>query len=131
VAVSRLVWESHQLLDRLEDTESASMVDQFVRARASRSLAHVFTLLSLVLPAEPLQIAFRGLQTDDQNLRGTALEYLEGVLPPDIRGRLWPYLEDQRASARTATRPREEILEDLLKSQQSIVLNLEELKRRR
>jgi hypothetical protein len=131
VAVSRLVWESHQLLDRLEDTESASMVDQFVRARASRSLAHVFTLLSLVLPAEPLQIAFRGLQTDDQNLRGTALEYLEGVLPPDIRGRLWPYLEDQRASARTAARPREEILEDLLKSQQSIVLNLEELKRRR
>lgn len=130
VAVSRLVWESHQLLDRLEDTESASMVDQFVRARASRSLAHVFTLLSLVLPAEPLQIAFRGLQTDDQNLRGTALEYLEGVLPPDIRGRLWPYLEDQRASVRTAARPREEILEDLLKSQHSIVLNLEDLKRR-
>jgi ATP:ADP antiporter, AAA family len=130
VAVSRLVWESHQLLDRVEDAESASMVDQFVRARASRSLAHVFTLLSLVLPAEPLQIAFRGLQTDDQNLRGTALEYLEGVLPPDIRGRLWPYLEDQRASVRTAARPREQILEDLLKSQHSIVLNLEELKRR-
>jgi hypothetical protein len=70
------------------------------------------------------------LQTDDQNLRGTALEYLEGVLPPDIRGRLWPYLEDQRASARTAARPRDQILEDLLNSQQSIVLNLEELKRR-
>jgi ATP:ADP antiporter, AAA family len=129
VAVSRLVWESHQLLDRLEDTESASVVDQFVRARASRSLAHVFTLLSLVLPAEPLQIAFRGLQTNDQNLRGTALEYLEGVLPPDIRSRLWPYLEDQRVSA-PAGRPREEILEDLLKSQQSIMLNLEDLKRR-
>jgi hypothetical protein len=133
VAVSRLVWESHQLLDRLDDTESPapspSLMDQFVRARASRSLAHVFTLLSLVLPAEPLQIAFRGLQTDDQNLRGTALEYLEGVLPPDIRGRLWPYLEDQRASVRAA-RPREEILENLLRSQQSIMLNLEELKRR-
>jgi ATP:ADP antiporter, AAA family len=129
VAVSRLVWESHQLLDRLEDTESASVVDQFVRARASRSLAHVFTLLSLVLPAEPLQIAFRGLQTDDQNLRGTALEYLEGVLPPDIRTRLWPYLEDQRMSV-PAARPRQEILEDLLKSQQSIMLNLEDLKRR-
>jgi hypothetical protein len=129
VAVSRLVWESHQLLDRLEDAESASVVDQFVRARASRSLAHVFTLLSLVLPAEPLQIAFRGLQTDDQNLRGTALEYLEGVLPPDIRTRLWPYLEDQRMSV-PAARPRQEILEDLLKSQQSIMLNLEDLKRR-
>jgi AAA family ATP:ADP antiporter len=129
VAVSRLVWESHQLLDRLDDAEPSSFVDQFVKDRASRSLAHVFTLLSLVLPAEPLQIAFRGLQTDDQNLRGTALEYLEGVLPPDIRERLWPYLEDQRPAARS-TRPREEILHDLLRSQHSIMLNIEELKKR-
>jgi hypothetical protein len=41
----------------------------------------VFSLLSLVLPREPLQIAFRGLQSSDRQLRGTALEYLEGVLP--------------------------------------------------
>jgi ATP:ADP antiporter, AAA family len=130
VAVSRLVWESHQLLDRLDDAEPSSFVDQFVKDRASRSLAHVFTLLSLVLPGEPLQIAYRGLQTDDQNLRGTALEYLEGVLPPDIRERLWPYLEDQRPATR-ATRPREEILHDLLRSQNSIMLNIEELKKAR
>ncbi len=45
----------------------------------SQSLAHVFTLLSLVLPREPLQIAFRSLHADDRQLRGTALEYLEGV----------------------------------------------------
>jgi AAA family ATP:ADP antiporter len=130
VAVSRLVWESHQLLDRLDDAEPSSFVDQFVKDRASRSLAHVFTLLSLVLPGEPLQIAYRGLQTDDQNLRGTALEYLEGVLPPDIREHLWPYLEDQRPAER-ATRPREEILHDLLRSQNSIMLNIEELKKAR
>ena len=85
--------------------------------------------MSLVLPAEPLRIAFRGLHTDDQNLRGTALEYLEGVLPPDIRERLWPFLDDPRPE-RTGGRPREEILEDLLRSNQSINLNLEELKRR-
>jgi hypothetical protein len=129
VAVGRPVWESHQLLDRPEDREPASFVDEFVRTRANRSLAHVFTLLALVLPAEPLQVAFRGLHTDDQNLRGTALEYLESVLPPDIRERLWPFLEDNRPRDRTA-RPREEILNDLLRSNQSIVLNLEDLRRR-
>jgi hypothetical protein len=129
VTVSRSVWESRQLLDRLEDQPSASFLDEFVKTRAGRSLAHVFTLLSLVLPAEPLQIAFRGLHTDDQNLRGTALEYLEGVLPPDIRDRLWPFLEDSRPKAHVL-RPREEILEDLLRSNESIMLNLEELKRR-
>jgi hypothetical protein len=63
----------------------------------------VFTLLSLVLPSDPVQVAFRGLHTDDENLRGTALEYLDGVLPPAIRTRLWPSLEQlQELSRRTA-----------------------------
>ena len=76
--------------------EQRSFVDEFVQDRASQSLAHVFTLLSLVLPAEPLRTAFRALHTNDQRLRGTALEYLEGVLPQDLRQRLWPFLEDKR-----------------------------------
>ncbi len=100
-----------------------------MRNRAGQSLAHVFTLLSLVLPREPLQIAFRSLYTDDQQLQGTALEYLEGVLPPPIRERLWPFLEDRGPASRRA-RPRDEILADLLRSNHSIMLNLEELRRR-
>jgi ATP:ADP antiporter, AAA family len=129
VAVGRPIWESHRLLDRLDQPEQESFVDEFVKGRSSQSLAHVFTLLSLVLPAEPLQIAYRGLHTDDQNLRGTALEYLEGMLPNAIRERLWPFLEDQRPPER-ATRARDEILADLLRSHESIMLNLDELKRR-
>jgi hypothetical protein len=129
VAVGRPVWEGRRLLDRLDEGESTSFAHEFVRGRASQSLAHVFTILSLVLPAEPLQIALRGLHTDDQNLRGTALEYLESVLPPVIRDPLWPFLEDRRPVGR-AIRPREEILADLARSNQSIMLNLEELKRR-
>jgi hypothetical protein len=61
---------------------------------AIENLAHVFTLLALILPAEPLGVAFRGLQSDDQRLRGTALEYLESVLPREVRDRLWRLLED-------------------------------------
>jgi hypothetical protein len=127
--VSRPVWESHQLLDRLDDHESSSSVDDIVKTRANRSLGHVFTLLSLVTPAVPLRIAFRGLHTDDQSLRGTALEYLEGVLRPDIRDRLWPFLEDSRPKS-AGGRPREQVLEDLLRSNQSIRLNLEDMQRR-
>ena len=130
VAVGRPVWEGRRLLDRLDDGESATFVDEFIRSRASQSLAHVFTMLSLVLPAEPLQIALRGLHVEDQNLRGTALEYLESVLPPAIREPLWPFLEDRRPAGRTV-RPREEILADLVRSNHSIMLNLEEIKRRR
>jgi ATP:ADP antiporter, AAA family len=128
VAVGRPVWQSHRLLDTV-DTEQRSFVDEFLKDRAGQSLAHVFTLLSLVLPTAPLQIAYRGLHTDDPKLRGTALEYLEGVLPQDLSQRLWPFLgRDQQAPP--DARPRDEILADLLRSNESIMLNLEELRRR-
>ena len=52
-----------------------------------------------------------------------------GVLPPEIRERLWPFLDDQRARGRE-TRPREDVLADLMRSHLSIMLNLEELKQR-
>ena len=129
VTVSRPVWESHRLLDAMSD-ERASFVDDFIKDRAGQSLAHVFVLLSLVLPATPLQIAYRGLHTTDPGLRGTALEYLEGVLPPDIRARLWPFLGTS-APVKVESRGRDEILADLLRSNDSIVMNLQELRRRR
>jgi hypothetical protein len=129
VAVGRSVWEGRRLLDRLDDGKGNSFVDEFVRSRANQSLAHVFTALSLVLPAEPLQIALRGLHADDTHLRGTALEYLESILPPMIRDPLWPFLEDHRPAGRTV-RPREDVLADLVRSNHSIMLNLEEIKRR-
>jgi len=128
VTVSRPVWQSHRLLDAISD-EKASFVDEFIKDRAGQSLAHVFVLLALVLPSTPLQIAYRGLHTTDPALRGTALEYLEGVLPHDIRDRLWPFL-GTGAPVKAGERGREEILADLLRSNDSIVLNLQELRRR-
>lgn len=128
VEVGRPVWEGHRLLDRVEDDQPDRVVDAYLKGRANQSLTHVFTLLSLVIPAEPLRIAFRGLHTTDPNLRGTSLEYLEGVLPPAIHGRLRPFLEE-RPARQPAARPREEVLAELLKSSDSIMLNLEELKR--
>lgn len=125
VTVGRPVWEGRRLLDA---PASDSTLDAFVRDRAGESLAHVFTLLSLVLPRDPIQMAFRGLQTDDLHLRGTALEYLDSVLPPTIRQRLWPFLEQR--SRRTTARNRQEAMAALLRSNHSIELNLEELHRR-
>jgi len=125
VTVGRPVWEGRRMLD---DASSGSTLDSFVRDRAGESLAHVFTLLSLVLPREPVQLAFRGLQTDDVHLRGTALEYLDSVLPTPIRHKLWPFLEQR--PARGQGKNREEAIAALLRSNRSIELNLEELRRR-
>ena len=128
VAVGRRVWESHRLLDQLEDEEElAPLVDDFLRQRSSRSLEHVFTILSLALPKEPLKIAFRGLHTDNRDLKGTALEYLETILPEAVRKSLWPFLEDDRKASIEKSQSREEILAELMHSNQSIELNLAEI----
>jgi ATP:ADP antiporter, AAA family len=102
VAVGRSIWASHRVLDRADDPEQQSFVDEFMKGRTSQGLAHVFTLLALVLPSDPVQVAFRGLHAEDENLRGTALEYLDGVLPPEIRNRLWPSLENLQELTRRA-----------------------------
>jgi hypothetical protein len=64
-----------------------------LRKPANRRLEHVFRLLSLVLPRDALRVAYRSLHSGDKQLRGTALEYLEGALPAEIRKQLWPFLE--------------------------------------
>jgi hypothetical protein len=124
--VGRGVWESQRVLDGLDD-EASPYVDSYLRDRAGRSLEHVFTLLSLVLARQPLWIAFQGLHTNDQLLRGTALEYLDSVLPPPVREKLWPLVED-RARGRRPPRAREQVVADLMRSHESIAMNLHALR---
>jgi hypothetical protein len=76
---------------------------------------HVFALLSLVLDREPMQIASRALHSEDRALVGTALEYLETVLPEDLRKALWKRLRvglPERPQKRASGDP----LHDLLRS---------------
>ena len=53
---------------------------------------HVFNLLALALEREPVRIAARSFSTDDAYLRGTALEYLETVLPARVFSVMGPLL---------------------------------------
>jgi hypothetical protein len=67
-------------------------------------LAHIFRLLGLVLPSEPVRMAYQGLRSDDRTLRGTSMEYLERILPERVREALWPVLEQQTALRSLALR---------------------------
>ena len=117
LAVGRPVWESRRLLDGFV---SESPLDEFVRDRAGQSLAHVFTLLSLVLPRQPLKIAFRSLTTGDTQLRGTALEYLENVLPTGVKQALWPFLMPSQMPA--GVQQHEQNIASLLQSSASVTV---------
>jgi AAA family ATP:ADP antiporter len=97
--------------DDLQADDQSSLMATLMQDRVDRSLEHLFTLLSLHLEREPLRMAFRALHHDDSRHRGTALEYLETVLPAEVREAIWPYLGEDAIlpSVRTTT----EILADL------------------
>ena len=83
-------------------------------ARGGRVIEHVFTLLALGLDREPLSTCVWALRYGDPDLRGTALEYLDNILPAPLRQKLWPHLGEERPAARG--RSTQEIREDLLRS---------------
>ena len=117
-------WERHRPMLHAEDDEAA-FLDEHVRQRAHQGLAHVFALLSIILPADPLRIAYRGLHTDDSGLRGTALEYLESVLPKEVREALWPFIGDGRLRQPPAVRGTD-ALTRLVEAHPSILVNLQQ-----
>ncbi len=101
-----------------DDDERPTLVDRLLRDRVHKSLEHVFTILALHLEREPLRLAFRALHQDDQDLRGTALEYLENVLPDEVRDEVWPFVGEARPMR--GARPAAEILADLLRGQAAL-----------
>jgi hypothetical protein len=128
LAVEQAVWEGRQLIDSADD-ESSPMEAEVLQDRVNRSLEHVFTLLSLLLPRETLRLAFHALHTDDSYLRGTALEYLETVLPENVWSRLSALVEKSTVPA-LRTRGGAEALRELLESRESISLALDAARRR-
>nr|MDJ0889415.1 hypothetical protein [Desulfobacterales bacterium] len=49
----------------------------------------------------------------ETKIRGTALEYLENRLPPNVKSALWPIIATGRADHMPSNRTAEEILEEL------------------
>jgi HEAT repeat protein len=112
VDTSRIAWQSRSdALDRSDPLDSSSRV-----ALTDRALDHVFTLLGLALDPEAVELARRALSTTDARLRGTALEYLEHVVPEPIRAGIWPYLQAGRTPGQARRRTAAEAIEELSKS---------------
>lgn len=95
---------------------SAAREELRATAASARGLEHVFALLALALPGEPLVMALRAWRAGDGALRGTALEYLHNVLPDDLSAALWPWLG---ARPVTSGRTLDDVRDDLLRSTSS------------
>jgi hypothetical protein len=121
LSVSRPIWEGRRLLEH-RDGDDYSYLDDVLRDRANQSLEHVFSLLAITLPREPLQVAFRALHSEDRMLRGLGLEYLETTLPARVFRNLSGLLESD--STPEGRRDPHVVLQELMHSQPSILLKL-------
>jgi AAA family ATP:ADP antiporter len=75
---SRSIREGRRLVEKRDQSDSQYWyLDEVLRDRADKSLEHIFSLLTVQFPGEPLKVAFRGLHSPDRLLRGLALEFLE------------------------------------------------------
>jgi hypothetical protein len=100
IARAQRLPDAPRVLDHDEE-DSAPAVGSW--STTDLRLEHIFRLLSLCLAREPLQVAFQALHADNAYLRGTALEYLDSILPLDIREGIWKFFEETRAATRPSS----------------------------
>jgi ATP/ADP translocase len=119
------VWELQRLLDEWESDDD--LVSGRAQHRGQLSLKHTFRLLSLILDPDAVRAAYQGIVSDDDRLSSLALEYLEQVLPKDVKDRLWPFIGDLTERQREqASRPIGDVVEDLVKTEATLFQSEEE-----
>ena len=118
IAVAERLSEVPRVLDQYDDQGDSASSEASWNSTDIR-LEHIFRLLSLCLPREPLHVAFQALHTNDTYLRGTALEYLESILPAGIRENLLKFLEGFSRPPSKA-RPADHIASELIQSRDRI-----------
>lgn len=97
-------------------TPSSSDSDATARA-GGKTVALVFVLLGLCFERSAIAVCLQAILGLDSNMRGTALEYLENVLPGPIHDELWPRLRAVRSER--PKRSRQAIMQELLSASQS------------
>jgi len=78
-----------------------------------QGLRHVFVLLGLAGDAEAMRIASHAVYSDAPGVRGTALEYLENVVPDPVRA---PFMRRLGVDQPHHGTPRAETRDELLKT---------------
>ncbi len=120
------------------DTEAIWQVIKREMAHLNRSgaksnqgvapLRYLFSLFGIIFGANVMDICYESLQVKDPTVRGTALEYLDNLLPQNIRRPLWPLIEAEPTRPKSE-RSMQEIMEDLLQAGRTLknkdeILNL-------
>ena len=66
-----------------------------LRQSMERELERIFRLMGLLYPSTELHDAYVGVRSSNRTVRANALEFLDNVLPPELRQVLVPLLDSQ------------------------------------
>ena len=96
--------------------------EERLRTRAREGVEHVMTLLALALEREPVRLTYHALYADEPAIRGTALEYLDNVLPARIKPGVLSLVEGStRPPPRVVRRDSRELMDELLRSRELVM----------
>ena len=102
LSVPKTMRHSRKLLDSHDQDDCQYWyLDDVLQDRADKSLEHVFSLLAIQLPIDPLKVAFRGLHSQDRMLHALALEFLESHLSAEM------VLQLRRLAPNISARPKQ------------------------
>lgn len=119
-AVPRDEWER----ELAADEGDALATIRPAQHRPAARLEYVFMLLSTILEAEPLELCLKAVVSGDLTLRGTALEYLENVLPTRVYSTLSKHLLSGATPHKEKRKPAQ-IVQELHQSMSNLKLDLD------
>jgi AAA family ATP:ADP antiporter len=99
-------YRSYQVLGRLEGSidDPSNPIEHGLRESMEKETERIFRLLKILYPQYDLHSAYVGLQSPDPVVHDNAVEFMDSVLPPEVRSLIIPLFDrNVEVSARIDT----------------------------
>ncbi len=92
-------YRSYQVLGTLEGAmnDSANPIEHGLRESMDKEAERIFRLLKLLYPQYDMHSAYVGLQSSDPVVHDNAIEFMDSVLPPEVRALVIPLFDREVA----------------------------------
>jgi ATP:ADP antiporter, AAA family len=116
LALLEVAREDRALLPEAKEVFTLALTELERGPLSQSGIDHVFALLALCTKGGSLELVRQGLKTDDRKLRGTALEYLESLLPEAVRAPMIQALAQRPEPRAAEARSEAQLLDELKRS---------------
>ena len=115
------IWHRQALGVLYPETGSGDLLEQLLREKVGRGKDRVLRLLALLLPPTAAVASLLAMEEDDRLRRAAVAEFLDNVLPGNLREFVLPVIEDTRPRGAKSGRNVSQILEASLRNPDPIL----------